>query len=124
MDLEVGEGRPVCSVLEEEGWVWGWAISFSWTESGLGVLGEWLCCRTLEKNSEDRLRGGSIGAGAFERLKISMQSTSYLERLLNSGRSRTHVWECLEGDRTWRTWRKSRWKELIWGYFPYCEICG
>lgn len=69
MDLEVGEGWPVCSVLEEEDWVLRRLVSFSWTESGLGVLGEWLCCRTLEKNSEDRLRGGSMGAGAFERLK-------------------------------------------------------
>jgi hypothetical protein len=68
MDLVMGDGWPVWSVFEEEIRLSGRPLSVSPPVRSLGVLGECECCKTLEKNSEERLRGGSIGAARIKSL--------------------------------------------------------
>lgn len=68
MDLVVGDGWPVWSAFEEEVGVSGSSLSLTSPGLAFGVLGEGECCKTLEKNNEERLRGGSIGAAGIESL--------------------------------------------------------
>lgn len=72
IDLVMGDGWSVCSPFEEEVRLSGRSLSLVSPELALGVLGECVWCKTLEKKSEERLRGGSIGAAGIECLVCNM----------------------------------------------------
>jgi hypothetical protein len=57
-----GDGVPIC------------CFSLEVPEAVPGVFGEWVCWRTLEKNKEERLRGGSKGAIEIDEVNLQVPS--------------------------------------------------